>query len=471
MRKEDPYNIKDNEETNNYDHKITYIKNSLFSEKYYQNSLNVLEKALFEVPFYLRWQGFDLGRDEDIDLRYAAMPVLNKSDIRGHPLQSFLSRDRDIDIGLSNNEIALVQTSGTTSEMVTNIWNQDWWNASERASWNLNYYTAKSANGVHREAILTSSLNVGFISDDTNLPMEKRKLSRFLFLNEKSTPLLWTSNLMDRMINELELFKPVVLEVNPSYLAKLCRYIATHDESVFQPDIIVFTYEYPLNLHIKQIQKVFDAPLVSSYGSTEVGYVFMECEYGKFHQNSEFCRVDFQPFKSEHGGPDLGRILVTTLNNPWYYIVRFNIGDLVRIDQQANCSCGRESGWILSAVEGRVKNITFTCNGRAVTLRELDNALRFLKGVDEYQLFQLTNDSYHLHFVSQQKDKHELSANAKKILHEIYGEEAKISVFYDKAVSPEISGKYSAAQTLFPVELENLLDSRYAPEKRELSKS
>jgi phenylacetate-coenzyme A ligase PaaK-like adenylate-forming protein len=164
--------------------------------------------------------------------------------------------------------------------------------------------------------------------------------------------------------------------VNPSYLAKLCRYIATHDESVFQPDIIVFTYEYPLNLHIKQIQKVFDAPLVSSYGSTEVGYVFMECEFGKFHQNSKFCRVDFQPFKSEHGGPDLGRILVTTFNNPWYYIVRFNIGDLVRIDQQANCSCGRESGWILSAVEGRVKNITFTCDGRVVTLRELDNALR-----------------------------------------------------------------------------------------------
>jgi len=24
---------------------------------------------------------------------------------------------------------------------------------------------------------------------------------------------------------------------------------------------------------------------------------FMKCEAGKFHQNSEFCRVDFQPFK------------------------------------------------------------------------------------------------------------------------------------------------------------------------------
>jgi phenylacetate-CoA ligase len=449
------------EETNRYENGIMYPKKNLFSEKYYQSSLSVLEKALFDVPFYWQWKRFDPGRDNDIDLRYIAMPVLDKSDIRRHPLQSFLPRDRDLGIGLSNNEISLVKTSGTTSEMVTNVWNQDWWNGSERASWKLNSYTAEAANGDHREAILTSSLNVGFLSDDVTLPTEKRKLSRFLFLNEKSTPLLWSSKLMDRMINELELFKPVVLEVNPSYLAKLCRYVASHDKSVFQPKIIVFTYEYPLNLHLKQIQRVFDAPLVSSYGSTEVGYVFMECEFGKYHQNSDFCRVDFQPFNSEHGGPDLGRILVTTFNNPWYYIIRFNVGDLVRIDQQANCPCGRESGWILSAVEGRVKNITFTCDGRVVTLRELDNALSVLTDIDEYQLYQLEKDSYNLHFVSQKQDKHELSANAKNILHELYGEEAKIAIIYDKIISPEISGKYSVAQTLFPVEIENLLDDRY----------
>ena len=61
--------------------------------------MHVLEKALCDVTFYRRWQGFDPGRDKTIDLRYAAMPVLKKSDIREHPLQDFLPRDRDIDIG------------------------------------------------------------------------------------------------------------------------------------------------------------------------------------------------------------------------------------------------------------------------------------------------------------------------------------------------------------------------------------
>jgi len=440
-------------------------KKELYSEEYYQRSLDVLEKALSEVAFYQQWRSFDPGGDKCIDLRYAAMPVLTKDDIRGHPLKDFLPCDRDIDLGRSNGEITFVNTSGTTSEMVTNVWNQDWWNASERASWTLNSHTDKVAGGSHREAILASSLSVGFLSDDKPLPMEKRKLSRFLFLNERSSPLLWTPKLMDRMINELDLFKPVILEANPSFLAKLCRYVSSREESVFQPELIVFTYEYPLRIHIQQIQRVFDVPLVSSYGSTEVGYVFMECEFGKLHQNSEFCRVDLQPLRAIHGGPALGRILVTTFNNPWYYILRFDIGDLVHVDERASCPCGRASGLVLSAVEGRVNNVTFTCDGRIVTLRELDDAISVLEGVEEYQLFQLSNDSYRLHLVSQRRDKHEMSVEARNVLREIYGVDAKVSIVYDDAIYPEVSGKYSVAQTLLPFKVENLLDDRYVLKK------
>ncbi len=464
-KRESHHNFKETLKTLHLNNLKTCHNKELYSEEYYQHSLDVLEKALSEVAFYQKWRSFDPGKDKSIDLRYAAMPVLTKNDIREQPLQNFLPHDMDIEIGQSNGEITFVNTSGTTSEMVTNIWNQEWWDASERASWALNSYTTKVANGSHREAILASSLSVGFLSDDKYLPMEKRKVSRFLFLNERSSPLLWTSKLMDRMINELDLFKPVILESNPSFLAKLCRYISSHNKSVFQPELIVFTYEYPLRIHIQQIQRVFDVPLVSSYGSTEVGYVFMECEFGKLHQNSEFCRVDLQPLRVEHGGPALSRILVTTFKNPWYYILRFNIGDLVHVDERASCSCGRESGLILSAVEGRVKNITFTCDDRVVTLRELDSALSVLEGVDEYQLFQLTNDSYRLHLVSQRKDKHKMSVEAKNVLCEIYGVDARASIVYDDAIYPEISGKYSVAQTLLPFKFENLLADRYILKK------
>lgn len=309
----------------------------MLSKEYDKKSLKVLEIALNQLAAYQSWRICDPGKDYSINARYSAMPALTKKDIRQYFPQGLLPPNRNISSGLTSGEVEFVKTSGSTGDSVTNIWNQKWWDASEKASWKLNSYADKVATGNHREAILANPLNVGFVSDDVELPMEKRRLSRFLFLNERTTPLSWTYEYMNRMIRELELFKPAVLEANPSLLAKLCRYIITCKKKVYQPDLIVFTYEYPSNLHYKQICRVFDTPIASSYGATEVGYVFMQCEEHKFHQNSEFCRVDFQPFKPEHGGPNLGRILVTTFNNPWYIIVRFDVGDIVRLDKVGSC--------------------------------------------------------------------------------------------------------------------------------------
>jgi len=437
-----------------------------FSADYYSRSLDVLETALGEVAAYRSWRAFDPGPAYPVDRRYAAMPALTKQDVRQHFPQGLLPNDSDFKRGLANGEIAFVETSGTIDSSVTNIWNQKWWDASERASWKLNSYANKIATGSHPEAILANPLNVGFISDTVELPMGKRRLARFLYLNEKTDPLSWTSEYMDRMIRELEIFKPVVLEANPSLLAKLCRYIATAKKTVFQPQLIVFTYEYPSEFHYRQIRRVFDVPIASSYGTTETGYVFMQCEAGKFHQNSQFCRVDFHPLKPEHGGPRLGRILVTTFNNPWYYIVRFDVGDLVRIVERGECPCGRDSGLILEAVEGRAANVTLTCSGRLVSLRELDKALSVLEGIDEYRLEQPGEGVYRLYLVSQRRDKDGLSEQASEILKGLYGQDAEVSVSYQDAIPPEDSGKYSLAKTLFPVEIEHYLAESHVTKRR-----
>jgi len=432
-----------------------------FSDDYYRCSANVLEIALSQVAAYKSWQVFDPGREYPVDTRYTAMPVLTKNDIREHFPQGFLPSDRDVNCGLTSGEIEFVETSGTVNDSVTNIWNQKWWDASERASWRLNSHANRIATGNHREAILANPVSVGFVSDNSDLPMEKRRLSRFLFLDEKTDPASWSSELMDRMIKELGIFKPAVFEAKPSMLARLCRYIAACNKTVFQPGLIVLTYEYPTNFNYRQIRQAFDVPIASSYGTTETGYVFMQCEEGKFHQNSEFCRVDFQPLKSEHGGPFLGRILVTTFNNPWYYMVRFDVGDLVRIDEIGRCSCGRDSGMILSAIEGRVANVTLTGTGRLVSLRELDDTLSVLEGVDEYRLEQVAIDGYNLHLVSRRPDKHGLSEEASEILKRLYGKEAKVSVVYEDTISPESSGKYHISRALFPIEIETYLDKTY----------
>ena len=394
-----------------------------FSEEYHHSSQMALETALSQVPFYRSWQPLDPGPDYPLEARFAALPALTKKDIRENfPL---LPPGPDMKAALDSGEISLIDTSGTTDDKITNIWNQKWWDASEQSSWQLNSVLSRAADGRHREAILVNPKNVGIKSDDADLPSKNGACPRFLYLNEKTDPLAWSPALMDRMIDELNIFKPAVLEANPSYLARLCRYVSAQKKKVFQPEVIVFTYEYPAHFHKRQIQQVFTCPLASSYGTTECGYVFMQCEAGKLHQNSDFCRVDFQPFKREDGGPFLGRILVTPLQNYWNYFLRFDSGDIGRLEESGRCECGRSGGLILSAIAGRKVNLTLACNGRPVTLLKLDDALSWLEEVEMYRLVQPEAGKYELQLVSQSPDKAGLTGRAEAVLKRLYGRELR----------------------------------------------
>jgi phenylacetate-CoA ligase len=431
-----------------------------FSDAYYQKSRDILENSLNNLSAYQSWRTYDPGDGRSIDQRYAALPALTKADIREHFPSGFVPPGRNVEEGLKSGEIEFANTSGSSSAFkVTNIWNQQWWNASERASWKLNSDASRLATGNHPEAILSNARNVGFISDETDLPMEKRRLSRFLYLNEKTDPSRWSPQIMDRMIDELAVFKPVILEANPSLLAKLSRYIYAEKKSVFQPGLIVFTYEYPSLLHFRQVGRVFKTPAVSSYGSTETGYVFMQCEAGKFHQNTDFCRVDFQPMKKEHGGPDLGRMLVTTFDNPWYYMLRFDVGDLGHIDKAQKCPCGRDNGYLLSSVEGRFINATLTCDGNLVTLRRVDEAVSTIDDIDEYRLEQPSHGAYILYLVTPRRDKYKVTKEAANVLRQLYGKTADISVVFEESLSPEDSGKYCLVKPLFSLDIHDFLDT------------
>jgi phenylacetate-coenzyme A ligase PaaK-like adenylate-forming protein len=228
----------------------------------------------------------------------------------------------------------------------------------------------------------------------------------------------------------------------------------------------VFTYEYPTELACRQVREVFKrVPLVSSYGTTETGYVFMQCEEGKLHQNADSCRVDYQPLRKEHGGPFLGRILVTPFKNPWSYLIRFDTGDIVRLEESATCPCGRTSGLILSSLAGRTVNLTLTCSGRLVTLLELDGVISRLNGIVMYKMIQTTPRSYEFHVVSRRRDTAALAVEALALLRELYGQEALIDVLQESDIAPSISGKYLASQALFPIDLDHYLD-RPSPSAR-----
>jgi phenylacetate-CoA ligase len=268
---------------------------------------------------------------------------------------------------------------------------------------------------------------------------------------------------MDRMVEELNTFEPVVLEANPSFLARLSRHIVRRRQHVHSPTLIVLTYENPSVLHRRQIRRVFDAPIASSYGATEAGYVFMECEAGRLHQVTTTCHVDFLPFSPEHGGPDVGRILVTIFGNPWRSLVRFDIGDVVRLDGHTPCPCGRHEGLTLMSVEGRTMNLTLTPEGRAVTQGTVDRALGSVAGLLEYQILQTASSSYHLRFVAEEAAMQRVASEARDALRTVYGPAAVITAGPVEGITPDPPGKYCLSKKVEPIDPDGLLDGHFAP--------
>jgi len=443
----------------------TFASRLRYAPDYPQRCARALDEALQAVKAYTGWRALDPGRSHDAFFRLAALPELVKADLRTHGPEGFVPRGRDVKAALDEHEIELVTTSGSTGDRVTNIWYQPWWDASEAASWQLNAHARMAAVGVHSEAILTSPWCTGFPCEDEYLAMHQRTMGRFLYLSERSDPSTWSVELMDRMAAELNAFKPVILEANPSFLARLSRHIMKRALRVHSPAIIILTYENPSILHRRQIGRAFDAPIASSYGATEAGYVFMECEAARLHQVTESCHVDFLPFAPEHGGPDIGRILVTTFNNPWRSLVRFDIGDVVRLNGPAPCPCGRDEGLTLASIEGRTISLTVTPEDIAVTQGAVDRALSDIRGMVEYQLVQTSPGTCHLRFVAEEIDPRLIAGAAREALQAIYGGSAVITAEPVEAIAPDPPGKYKLAKTLEPVDAGALLDGRFAPRR------
>jgi phenylacetate-CoA ligase len=309
------------------------------------------------------------------------------------------------------------------------------------------------ATGVHREAILASALSVGPRSENGPIARERRMLGRFLFLNEFWTTAEWPEGHERRIIKELADYQPEVLEANPSLLARLAWFAWRAGVAVYQPPIIILTYEFPSALQLRAIRRVFKSPIASSYGSTEAGYVFMECEHGRLHQNFEFCRVDFAPLTDSRGThADVGRIFSTTFGNKWFPLIRFDIGDIVRL-ASGPCPCGRDFGLTLSAIEGRLKSLCVAEDGRLITHHEIDDALACVDGLEQYRLVQETLKKVRLDLVSEDSRGKRVARDVADILQGMFGQHMDIAVSEVRLLLPEKSGKFLLAKRDFPLDL------------------
>jgi len=144
----------------------------------------------------------------------------------------------------------------------------------------LNAIAAHVATGAHREAILASALSVGPRSEGSPVDREHRML-----VGSSSSTNSDCGGMAEGHELRFLLNCPITSRSPPKpihrLMACLARFVWKTGVDVYQPPLITLTYEFPSALQLRAIRRVFRSPIASSYGSTEAGYVFMECEHGR----------------------------------------------------------------------------------------------------------------------------------------------------------------------------------------------
>ena len=129
-----------------------------------------------------------------------------------------------------------------------------------------------------------------------------------------------------------------------SMIHEVAKYVERHPElkSKIQLRFIKGTSEKILPSYQQSAKQAFGRGIVSEYGAAEAGIIAFECPEGKMHLNMETAIVE----ECE------GKILVTNLVSDSFPVIRYELGDVIDVDFETCCPCGRKSH-ILNEVTGR----------------------------------------------------------------------------------------------------------------------
>jgi phenylacetate-CoA ligase len=418
-----------------------------------------IARSLREIPFYAK-RGASSGTLSDTleDVLLKA-PLLFKSGLRGALPKQWVPAGRDVKAELASGEIELVETSGSTSDRTRILWDKGWWLRQEERGVRTNEVASRAmdgAEGPYREAILTTPVCGLGACHTGDLSFDERSDEHRLFLNMRADPTFWKPDDMTRMLDEIDRHETIGLESDPTYLATLARHAGRVGREIRVKGFTTLTYAMTSAAHLRPIKKVVHAPVLQLYGASEVGVLFMEGSDGKLHHCPRTTHVELLPARMPTpGAEDVALVVVTTMDRVVQPLVRFVVGDLVRVDRGGAARFTTVSP--LLSMEGRIQDAIIRPDGAIVTAAAIDRALAPLDGIAQYQVNQLAPSGVDVDLVGEPSAPDSLVRDARERLTPLL-EGLRVSARTVTAIAAESSGKYRLVRRHFPLDLGRYFD-------------
>jgi phenylacetate-CoA ligase len=193
----------------------------------------------------------------------------------------------------------------------------------------------------------------------------------------------------------IQSWKPALLQGYASILAELALFVQ-HNNMRMPSTIkgIFSTAEVLYDWQRTAIESAFSCTLFNQYGSREVPNIGLQCRHGNFHIFSDLVKLESIPVAGEQ------RLLVTSLTNHVMPMIRYELGDLGRL-QAGQCSCG--SPFPMMALDVCRKNdLVVLPAGRKIYPSYFVHLLDGQSGIEQFQFVQTGTDSMVLRLCARQ---------------------------------------------------------------------
>lgn len=347
-------------------HKVLHFANAYRKLEHYPHGqlealrlkkLNRILTHFGSYEFYADYSGGieQLSRLEDLSL----LPVIEKDFIREN-----INTIKGIVSGAS-----LTSTSGSSGK-------------------NFKFYRCKNVRAAQSEALALfmkkiknkdqSGCTIGIWGG--NLQKQEHgnrwlEYAKELILNLKLYPgYLLDDEVALKYIGEISAIRPAVLYGYPSYLYKIAESGLKYDKPCYTPPVIIASGEQLQDAHREVIEKYFDAKIYNRYGSCEFGVIA--------HELQDHDGLYSNPMRFILEEDTDGRLLITDLDNFATPFIRYNIGDLGKVERSGN--------WYkITQLNGRSNDVIETPSGKRIPSQFWTILSRCSGDIKEFQVEQI----------------------------------------------------------------------------------
>jgi phenylacetate-CoA ligase len=378
-------------------------------------------RAAFKIPFYREHFGAAAGTSELRDypiLRRSNIPALNRSvrEAIGTRVRYFHD-----------------SSSGSTGMPVEFLF--DGAHQSGRYAARIRYLRASGWSPLRRNAWIVAFTSRPHDNADSQLIFSRLRL-RSTFLKLIFQP-------FEEQVDALLAMQPEFLYTMPSNLDGLLQVFERRAIRLASLRCIFSGGEVLDDAIRDRARHLLGVEIRDNYGSTE-GFVAWQCPARSYHINSEHVAVEIVDHNGTAVAPgQIGRILITTLENRLMPLIRYEIGDY-GVASNDTCGCGRTLP-VMGKVIGRGINLFRMRDGRLKSPWPLVGPIKARREIRQFQIVQETHHRFVVRYVSDR----ELDPAARGDICRAFGRileiDATVSFERTDAIARTAGGKFMTA--------------------------